>query len=216
MNDEPVSRNKEFEVHRHMLEFEHKWTRRRGLALIMLGTGLASVGTVMVLVFFNTFHVPSLQDGSLWLIFALLVLSTVVFPISLIPSGLKTLQKGEQPITDTEVEARRQAERSQLFAQARGNLPEAYTPHGRRFALIAGGGIATFSVTFLILVWGQPTPLSGPGRIVGIGCALFGLVVMAQPLVYNRKAADALQQRSTQALRQRLADEEHPDTEDEE
>src|SRR5216683_3518542 len=29
MNDEPVSRNKEFEVHRHMLEFEHKWTRRR-------------------------------------------------------------------------------------------------------------------------------------------------------------------------------------------
>ena len=73
-----------------------------------------------------------------------------------------------------------------------------------------------FSVTFLISVWGQSAPLSGPGRIVGIGCALFGLGVMAQPLVYTHKAADALQQHSARALRQRLAAEEHPDTEDEE
>lgn len=215
MNEPPVSRSVEFEVHQSMLLFERKWTRRGGLAQIIGGTALGAVGVVTVVVFFFTFHMPSWQDGNLWLIFGLLVISTIVVPIVLISSGLKALQKGEQPVTDAEVEARRQTDRVAMFAQARGDLPAEYTPHGHRNALFIGGGIVIFCLIFLIRVWEQPAALSVPGRILGIGCAFFGLLLMMQPLVYNRKAAQVLQQQSAQALRQRLAAEEYTDMEDE-
>lgn len=215
MNEPPAPRGVEFEVHQSMLLFERKWTRRGGLAQIILGAVLGTAGVVMVVVFLATFHIPSLQDGNLWFIFVLLLVSTFLGPAALISSGMKALRKGEQSVTNAEVEARRQVDRASLFAQAQGDLPAAYTTRGRRNALLIGGGIVIFCVIFLVMVWGQPAPLSIPGRVLGFGCALFGLLFMVQPLIFNRKAADVLQQRSARALRQRLAAEEQTGLEDE-
>ena len=214
MQEAPKSRNIDFEIQQDMLKFERRWSRRGGIAQIIFGTAIGVVGIGMIVLFLVTFHIPPLREGNLWLIFAMLVLFTIGLPFSLVPAGLKTLRKAEQPIADTEVEARRQAERSQLFKQAQGHLPEEYTPRGQRNALLLGGGLALFFALLLMAFWGQPFPLWLFGRIFGIGGILTGLLLALQPLVYNRRAATALQKQSAQALRQRLTLEESRNGED--
>jgi MFS family permease len=208
MNEAPKPRNIDFEVHRNMLQFERKWMRRGGLAQVILGTTVGIVGVIMIVLFLYTFSLPSLQEGNLWFILVLLIIFTIGFPLSLIPAGSKTIRKAEQPIVDTEVEARRQAERAQLFTQAQGQLPEEYTPRGHRFARLLGGGMTIFFAIVLIVFWGQPFPLWLFGLVFGIAGILIGLLLMIQPLVYNQRAASALQRQSAQMLRRRLASEE--------
>lgn len=209
MQEAPKPHNIDFEVQRDMLKFEHRWSKRGGIAQIIIGTAIGIVGIGMIVLFLVTFHIPSLKDGNLWLLFVLLALFTLGLPFSLIPAGLKTVRKAEQPIADTEVEERRQQERSQLFTQAQGQLPVEYTPRGQRNAILLGGGMVLFFAIVLVAFWEQPFPLWLFGRIFGIAGVLTGLLFSLQPLVYNRRAAAALQRQSAAHLRQRLTVEEH-------
>lgn len=204
----------DFEVHKHVLEFERKWIRRGGLALIILGSIMGCAGVIALISFFFLFGIPPLQAGGLWFILGALVVITLASPASLISEGSKMLHKGEQPIADAEVQARRQTERTQLFAQAQGELPEEYTPRGRRNALLLGGGIILFSAIVLVTFWRQPFPLSLFGYLFGIGGMLMGLLMtIGQVLAYNQKAANVLQQQSAQMLRQGIAAERPDDSE---
>ena len=90
MEKSPDPRGIEFEVQRHMLQFERKWTRCGGLAQIIIGTAGGVAGLLLSVLFLSTFHLPLSADG-FWLIFFLLVLVTISFPFALIPAGLKML-----------------------------------------------------------------------------------------------------------------------------
>jgi hypothetical protein len=218
MDEFPSFHNSDFAYYQNMLQSERKWTRRGGLAQIIIGAVIGAmgvVGIVMFIIFLSTLHIPPLQVGSVLVFFVLLVFIAVVCPLALISSSLKTLHKGKQPVTHEEVEARRQAERAILFNRARGKLPVEYTPRGHRSALLLGGGMVIFFVLVLVAFWGQPFPLSLVGRFLGIGGIFAGLLQMLLPFVYNQRAANRLQHQSAQILRQGIVVEEQADLDDE-
>lgn len=211
MEKSPDPRGIEFEEQRQMLQSERTWARRGGLAQIIIGTAAGVAGILLSVLFFISVHFPPLSIDGFWLVFFLLVLITISFPPVVIVAGLKTLRKGEQPITPAEIEARRQEERSQLFAQARGELPHEYTRQGRRNVFLAGSAMTIFFTITLVAFWNQPFPLFLFGYVLGTGGVISGLLFMVLPFLYNQRAADALRHLSVQRLRSGLTHEEYVD-----
>ena len=196
MMNEPFS-NPESAFHRRILEKERASSLRAGRIGMWASGSLLGVFSLLSIVLAISTHL------SFW---PLLLLECVIaggFGAMFYFFGWIEYQMGRKPVTDQDVEDRRQSERARLLHEAQGILPISLRPRVLllQFALgvlfIAGG------VVLLVSPYARPLDQLW-GRVYGIGFLIFGCSLLWSVLFVKWRRAKQIPAESARELNYRL------------
>ena len=189
--------NPESEFHRRILEKERTAHLRVGRIALWEAFSLLVVFTFLNIVLAFSAHL------SFW--FFLLIECVLVGGLSVMffLFGWTEFQVGKRPVTDQEVEERRQSERARLLREARGILPIAFRLRVLIVEFVLG--VVFIAAGVVLLVSPYATPLVGLwGRLYGIGCILCGFSFLSLVLIVKRRRAKQIPAISARELSNRL------------
>jgi hypothetical protein len=195
MND-PYT-NPESAFHRRILEKERASQRRSGRIALWVSGSLLVAFTLL-----NS--VLALRTSlSFW---SFLLIEFVIaggFGAMLYVFGWTEYKAGTRPVTDQEVDARRQSERARLLREARGILPVSLRPRVLILEFILGVLFIAAGVVLLVLSYATPLDQFW-GRLYGIGFLLCGFSFLSLVLIVKRRRAKQLPAESARELSYRL------------
>lgn len=189
--------NPESDFHRRFLEKDRAASLRAGRIGIWVTGGLLVAFTLLNTVLALETHLP------FWSVLQIEAVIVGGCGLMFYLMGWTPYQEGKRPVTDQEVEARRQQERRQLLREAQGILPLAFRPW--RLILESGVSVLLFVVGVALLV----APGSSPrdrlwGLVYGICCIASGILLLWFALFIKRRRARQIPGESARELEYRL------------
>lgn len=189
--------NPESAFHRRILEKERAFRQRAGrIAMWASGSLLVVFMLVSIVLAFST-HL------SFWSFFLIEGVIAGGFGAMFYLFGWVEYQMGRKPVTDQEVEDRRQVERARLLREARGILPISLRPRVLLVQAILGMLFIAAGVVLLVSLY-TTTLDQFWGRLYGICFIVCGFSFLWAVLIVKRRRAKQIPAESARELNYRL------------
>jgi hypothetical protein len=187
-----MSTNPEFLFHHQNILYSRRSTRRAGFLFLTFGVPLLIIALPLTIlsITLHRYHLLAFLID--------LVVVTCLY------RAISALRKGFAPITNEEIEQRRQLERKQLFSQAQGSLPREYKLPTRVAEVILGlvsGFIGISTVIFTSAYLANEWVIF----ISGIIISLYAPITLIHALILKPRKARSLRSVSNRELALRFS-----------
>ncbi len=195
MSQQDFLTNPEFVFQRENISRARRSRRRYGFLLLPLGILLLAIPVMVITVSLvqSAAYSPQLFEIIVGLCGILILFRAVL-----------SLREGYKPVTNSEVEQRRQRERNQLFKQAQGAIPWQFGNATRFREAILGILVGLMSI-WMIASSLKPLSSLWPIFIVGLLLLLYAAYAVVDALILKPQQAKRLVRESSRELALRLS-----------